>query len=189
MRRRLHEMAHQIGMAEIAKTHFLTLTRTYLDNNNVSRERGSKTDFSIFFILPVSVGALLFFFGVETKKLDQLLAGSAVLTGLLFALLVLMFERIVHTERALPPEAGVDPVTDAWRVLANVSWSILISIGLLTLIFAANLFVENAAPAWLTGIIAAVFLHLALTLLMILRRVFFMAMRIAGYRRLTEPQR
>lgn len=176
-------------MTELAKAHLRTLTSSDVTPDGRPIERPSLGDFITFFVVPAAVGLGLWLGHVTVPSSDPLLAAIAVLTGLLFALLVLMFERIVHERDRDAPAAGNDPLVDAWKVLANVSWAILVSLVLLVVLFGATMFAKHGLPPWLTGVVVGLFAHLALTLVMILKRVFFMAMRIAGYRRLTDAQR
>lgn len=175
-------------MGEVLRAHLETLT-TLRQGENAGDERFSWGALITFAIFPVVIGAVTWLCGVEAPGADAMLAAISILTGLLFALLVLMFERVVDEQRVEAPDSGNDPVVDAWQVLANVSWAILVSLVLLVTLFVATLFYEKAISSWLTAVIATLFLHLILTLLMVLRRVFFMAMRIAGYRRLSELRR
>lgn len=107
------------------------------------------------------------------------MAAVAILTGLLFALIVMVFDQGKKEADRPAQDAGNDSLVDAWQLLANVSWAILASLLLLAAMFGASLFIDGKLPPWLTGLVAGLFLHLILSLLMVLKRVFFMARRIA----------
>ncbi|MGY1719204.1 hypothetical protein ACI8AG_09165 [Blastococcus sp. SYSU DS0552] len=175
-------------MTELTRTHLETLSERAVVDGRPTQRR-SIGDRVTFFLIPAAIGVALWLTGAKAPTAEPLLAAIAVLTGLLFALLVLMFERIVHERERDAPAAGNDPLSDAWQVLANVSWAILMSLVLLSVLFTVTLFTSKALAPWLTGLVAALFAHLVLTLLMILKRVFYTAMRIAGYRRLADAQR
>ncbi|WP_299956729.1 hypothetical protein [uncultured Modestobacter sp.] len=137
-------------------------------------------DLTTFFGIPLSVGAVLWLTGVQAPKPDPLLASISILTGLLFALVVLVFDQVKRERDRPAPEAGNDPLMDAWQLFANVCWAVVASTLLLTVMFTTVLFVDGKLAPWLTALVTTLFLHLMLTLLMVLKRIFFMARRIAG---------
>ncbi|TYP82899.1 hypothetical protein [Blastococcus xanthinilyticus] len=172
-----------------AKIRLTELARAHLDTLSVERhERGQRddrrsvADLALFFLLPLAVGAAVWGTGVSAPDVDPLLASISILTGLLFALIVLVFDRLIQVRAQQPPAVGNDPVVDAWQLLVNISWAILVSLTLLVVLFTTVLLRTDALPPWLTAIVAALGLHLVLTLLMVLKRVFYMAKRIAGHR-------
>jgi hydrogenase-4 membrane subunit HyfE len=189
MLRMLSALTNKITMTQVATTHLRTLTEERVQKDGRVKDVVSPWDLALFGLFPILLGVAVWWWDVKAPDADPLLAATAVLTGLLFALIVLMFERVVHATAEVPPAAGNDPVTDAWQLLANVSWAILVSLIQLTVLFAITLLTSGALAPWLTAVVVALFAHLVLTLLMILKRVFSVAMRIAGYRAFTEHHR
>lgn len=185
----IRALTNKIRVTDLALAHTDTLRVEYRDEHGDLRDRRSWGDLVLFFVVPVLAGVATWWFGVKAPDADPLLAAVAVLTGLLFALIVLVFDRLVLEREKPAPTAGNDPVVDTWQLLANVSWAILASLVLLVVLFTATLFVKTDLPPWLTALVAGLGLHLILTLLMVLKRVFLMAKRIAGYRRLPEYRR
>jgi hypothetical protein len=162
-------------MTEVAKAHLETLSR-----ERAGKREYSAADFVTFFVLPVAVGVALWLAGVRAPKPDPVLSAIAILTGLLFALIVMVFDQVKKEAAHPSPAAGNDPLEDSWQLLANVSWAILVSVLLLGSMYTTVLFTDGDLPPWLTGVVTALFLHLMLTLLMVLKRVFMMARRITG---------
>jgi hypothetical protein len=175
----IRALTSKITMSEVAKSHLETLT-TERDTAEGTVVEYSYGDFVVFFILPAALGTGLALAGVKAPKPDPLLSAIAILTGLLFALIVMVFDQVKRTADVPPPASGNDPLVDAWQLLANVSWAILASVLLLTVMFGTVVFTEGTLAPWLTGVVTGLFAHLILTLLMVLKRVVNMARRIVG---------
>ncbi len=172
-------LTSKIRMTEVVKEHWATLSTERQSPQGLQRST-SAGDVVTFFVLPLALGVTLWLLGVKAPKPDPLLSSISILTGLLFALIVLVFDQVKREASRPSPVAGNDPLIDAWQLLANVSWAIMTSLLLLTVMFSSVLFTDEDLAPWLTGIITGLFLHLMLTLLMVLERVFFMAKRLAG---------
>ena len=179
MRHLIRALTSKITMTELMKAHLETLSSEAQTTEGIE-VRYSVGDFATFVGLPIAVGGALFLGGVEAPKPDPLLSSISILTGLLFALVVLVFDQVKREASRPAPEAGNDPLVDAWQLLTNVCWAILASLLLLTVMFTTVLFTDESLKPWLTGLVACLFLHLILTLLMVLKRVFFMAQRLTG---------
>lgn len=175
----IRTLTSKIRMTELVKAHAETLTTERQTARGVE-VRYSGGDFITFVVVPILVGLGVWLADIEAPKPDPLLAAVSILFGLLFALLILVFDQVKREAERPTPEAGNDPLVDSWQLLTNVSWAILVSTVLLGFMFGATLFTDEKLAAWLTGVVTCLFLHLLLTFLMILKRLFFMARRITG---------
>jgi hypothetical protein len=175
----IRALTSKIRVTDVLRAHWETLSIERQTLQGVQRTT-STGDLVTFFGFPVALGLTLALLGIEAPKPDPLLSSVSILTGLLFALIVMVFDQVKREANRPSPAAGNDPLVDAWQLLANVSWAILASLMLLAFMFGAVLFTDEDLAPWLTGTISGLFLHLVLTLLMVLKRVFLMAKRIAG---------
>ncbi|MDA2893408.1 hypothetical protein PDG61_21010 [Mycolicibacterium sp. BiH015] len=125
-----------------------------------------------FFGVPTVGAAPFFFFHFNLNGIGQILAGTSVFTGLLFGLLGVIFNMGVtlRKEGDKFPNAHNLPVAIA-DLRANITYAIIVGFVLsVTLGIAAGVS-TSAALAWgWTPAIVWLFIHLGLTLLMVLRR-------------------
>jgi len=110
---------------------------------------------------------------VHLQNLGQIFAGVAVFTGLLFGLLALMFNTAITLRKdgqALANAHDLRRLVGDLR--ANITYAAFVDIVLaLILVLAASITPPGKETAWeFTPIVVGLFLHLALTLLVILRR-------------------
>jgi len=110
---------------------------------------------------------------VHLQNLGQIFAGVAVFTGLLFGLLALMFNTAITLRKdgqALASAHDLRQLVGDLR--ANITYAAFVDIVLaLILVLAASITPPGAETAWgFTPVVVGMFLHLALTLLTILRR-------------------
>ncbi|MGI9157991.1 MAG: hypothetical protein ACR2FG_15395 [Marmoricola sp.] len=180
-------ISSKIRVGRIVSTHYGTLSVPHRGDDDAVASRLSWTDLGTFVLFPLAAGAALWIGGVRAPAGDRLIPAVALLTGLLFALLVLMLDRI-RSERAKDaPDVGNDPLVDAWELFANVSYAILVSTTILSILLVTALFSAGPLHPALTGVLAALVAHLLLTMLMIVKRVFQLAVRLAGPRKDRQP--
>ncbi len=134
--------------------------------------------------------------GVRLGETGSLLAAVSVLGGFLFALLILVLQMSADAAaRTEDDDDGPSPrVLRRVRILrevsANVAYSVLVSIITTTCLAIGDFvllpvrsprpgdLVENPKqPAWISAISLFLLVHLALTLLMVLRRTYAIAHR------------
>lgn len=170
---RLLRLPHlgRLGVEELAHDHLVSLS---LEQEDGTR-RTSRADVVVFFVFPVAVGAAAVAFGLRVVGTEALLTGVAILTGLLFGLLVHVLSIGLRLQSD-PRFAATSRVTILVNELrANVSWACAVGLLLTAVLAVAGTFypdpVEGGLAPWFTGVVAALSLHLALTLLMILKRV------------------
>ncbi|QKY80035.1 hypothetical protein SEA_DOGGS_34 [Gordonia phage Doggs] len=126
-----------------------------------------------FFGVPAIIAAPFLIFHVELRGLGQILAGTAVFTGLLFGLLGVVFNTGVtlRKEGEKFPNAHQLPRVVA-DLRSNITYATVVGIVLsMTLVIAAAVGDPKSDVYWLWTIpIVWLFAHLGLTLLMVLRR-------------------
>ncbi len=129
-------------------------------------------DYTAFFGFPTVCGAVAFFLDAEVSKAQNVLAGVAVFTALLFGLFVHVFTlgmRIADDTR-LTESSRLTRMVD--QLQANVGYATLIGLiatGVLTAIIVV--FSEDAVHRALSAPVIALLLHLFMTLLMVLKRM------------------
>lgn len=180
-------ISDKIQVGRVVAAHYRTLSVPYRDENDTVTDRVSWADRGTFILFPVLAGAALGTLGVRAPAGDRLIPAVALLTGLLFALLVLMLDRIRSERGENAPDVGNDPLVDAWELFANVSYAILVSTSILSILLVTALFTTGSLPPVLTGVLTALVAHLLLTMLMIVKRVFQLATRVAGPRKDRQP--
>lgn len=128
-----------------------------------------------FFVGPLCAGTFVALIGIHLKTLDPLLTGVSILTGLLFGLLIHVLSlglAIAHDDR-ITLENPVIRLSEQLR--ANVAWACGVGLLLVSVLTAAASLMESDPtrpyPAWLTGVVLAISLHLVGTLLMVMKRV------------------
>lgn len=161
----------RLGLRDMVHDHVDTWVETGLDE----REHPSSSDWILFVAVPVTGGLAALIAGVRLYSLDAVLAGGAILTGLLFGLLVHVL--------ALGLQLSGDPkvirgsrlarLVDQLR--ANITWACLVGLvlsAISTAVASATRRLDDVGTApWVSAIVIALALHLGMTLLMILKRV------------------
>ena len=148
---------------------------TWVETGRNEQERTSVSDWIVFVGVPLSAGIVAALLGVRLYSLDPILAGAAIMTGLLFGLLV-------HVLSLGLQLAGDPKVTRGSRLArlvdelrANITWACVVGLALsaiTTVVWAASKDLDQVGTnPWVSGAIVALILHLGLTLLMILKRV------------------
>lgn len=138
-------------------------------------------DVGIFVALPIALGAAVLWAQPKVYNAGSGIAGVSVLTGLLFALLVNVFNLAVKMRRdeGLTPESLILGTVD--ELLANVGWSVLVGLALVVTLACG---VSTQQPnhelgRWWVAVIVVMFAHLLVTVLMALSRIFSAHAQIA----------
>ncbi|WP_167502235.1 hypothetical protein [Streptomyces malaysiensis] len=171
-------MSAKWSVLSIAREHFGTY-------KNARTEKPMFTDYLVFIGVPLltAVTAAILAHAGKFKLLDvaRLTGGIGVFTGLLFGLLTNTFTLSLRVRR----DEGLDPkhviVKQVRELFVNLGWSVIIGCTLVTLIVTAG--ATHAAnkplgPTW-TGLLVFLFLHLMLTILMALKRLWYAHENIA----------
>jgi hypothetical protein len=130
-------------------------------------------DYLAFFVLPIALGIVAFVFGFRFKTVDGILAGVAILTALLFALVIHVFTlglRITDDPR-IGTSSRTARLID--QLQANVQYSVLTGIAATVVLILAS--GTTDAGHWvgkiLTAIIVVLLAHLIMTMFMTLKRM------------------
>jgi len=159
-------MFNKVNVLDIVKNHLGTLIDDSTGNPR-------PLDFVLFFIFPLSIAtALTFYFKV---KIDGNLAGLlatvlSIVTGLLFNLLVLIFDISGRNKEVFKKKERVSNFLE--QIYINISFSILIAIlaVILVILRSFNIWPAIGADILSFGVYFLVSLFL-LTLLMVLKRI------------------
>lgn len=125
-----------------------------------------------FFITPTACAAPFVFWRLELSNIGQVLAGTSIFTGLLFGLLGVIFNMGVtlRKEGEKFPNAHNLPIAIA-DLRANITYAIAVGFALSSILGVAAAVTSGTALAWgWTPAVVWLFVHLGLTLLMVLRR-------------------
>ena len=163
-------MSEKWDVRDIAKAHF----GTYVDANTQKRRR---LDYAAFILFPLGVGtlaSLLRHYGhFGLSDVSKFIGGVGIFTGLLFGLLTNVFTLSLRLQR--DDELSEEKTTKYVKELfSNVSWAVLVGLLLIVLLVTCSSVSDPNKPvhwAWV-GILVAVFLHLILTVLMSLKRLW-----------------
>ncbi|MET9056739.1 hypothetical protein ABZX99_02830 [Streptomyces antibioticus] len=166
------------SVAKIAVAHF----KTYWD---ASKDRPMASDYATFIGVPA---ALAIFAAVMThmghfhvRDVSKLIGGMGVFTGLLFGLLTNVFTLSLRVRRdeGLDPEHAV--VKQVRELFYNVSWAVVVGCTLITMLIlaAATHSTTSALGSIWTGVLTFLVLHLMLTILMALKRLWFAHDKVA----------
>lgn len=148
-------------------------TRTLVDS---STRRVVVGDVVTLFGLPLAIGGLSLWLGWTMGGVGELLGGMAILTGLLFGLVVWTFQLRMTAGANPAQQSSVTSFLD--ELFANVLYSVLVGILTVALIVAETSFqvdpsgvADPRAGQWWTAVLLVVISHFLLTLAMCLKRV------------------
>ncbi len=186
-------MLRKVDVRDIILAHY----RTLYDNR---LGRASKTkDVFLFAVFPAFLALVVTITGVRLGESGALLGAVSILSGFLFALLILVLQMSADAAARTEEDHGPSPrilrrVKVLREVSANVAYSVLVSvltiaglvIGDFLLIPAraarpGDLVKAPEQPAWISGVSVFLLAHLALTLLMVLRRTYAIVQRELDY--------
>ncbi|NEA42334.1 hypothetical protein [Streptomyces sp. SID11385] len=172
-------MGAKWSIAAIAQAHFATY-------RNARTGKQSFVDYITFVGIPFSAATITAVVTAQGNfalvEVTRLLGGIGVFTGLLFGLLTNTFTLSLRVRRdeGLPPDHKMVKQVD--ELFANLAWSVVIGCLLVTAIVAAGATHSPAdalEPPW-TWMMVFLFLHLMLTVLMALKRLWFAHQDIAS---------
>ena len=160
----------RLGITYLIKDHLETLYE--IDVNGDKRLNWS--DIFVFYGAPFIAAALGAYFRLKIHGLAEIIGGMAILTGLLFGLLVHVFSLglRLRDDPRYTSSSNVSILIDELR--ANVSYSCGIALLLTAILMIAAALSKNAAQGlnFVTSAISiGLFANLALTLLMVINRV------------------
>ena len=138
--------------------------------------RVSRRDLAFFYGVPilVSIAYLIFAWGV--RGLDNLLAALSIMTGLLFNLLVLLFDTAVRTrDRDAIGKQDPERVAHRYELIhelqANITYTLGVGLFTAVLLGAFSLAgIENAKRPW-SALVVVFLAHFVLLLGMLLKRL------------------
>jgi hypothetical protein len=175
VRRRLRGLLVKVDVSPIVVDHFATL-------RDHARGRLSVGDWLLLVGGPAIGGGVVWGFEVRVAHPATVAGAVGVFAGLLFALLVLAFDMAVRAASTARTSGATADTRARAQVIgelgANVAYCVLVTLALSGLLVgvalaypAADAGGATVAPP-LSALISAVGLHLALTLLMVLKRVY-----------------
>ncbi|MDG4861146.1 hypothetical protein P8605_23725 [Streptomyces sp. T-3] len=154
-----------IDLIPIIKDHFNTL-RSHSTNKVLWGE------VVFFYGLPVAVGVGGSILGWEIGGVGNILAAFAILAGLLFNLLVLLFDVAAKAAQGV---GGVSlqnvRLKLAKHLQANVTYALLVALVSASILGVASGMGLDKINRWASGILLILLAHFTLTLLMIMRRI------------------
>ncbi|MGV9313422.1 hypothetical protein ACWDR0_14680 [Streptomyces sp. NPDC003691] len=153
-----------IDLIPIFKDHYRTL-RSHSDN------RILWGDISFFIGVPAVLGIIGVCLNWNVRGVGNILAAFAILAGLLFNLLVLLFEVATKAVEAGGNNSQNIRLKLARHLQANVTYALLIALTVAGTLGVASGMGMEKVNRWLSGILIILLAHFALTLLMILRRM------------------
>lgn len=162
-------VGRHLGLRTVLEDHVETWSLRVGDARKADRRRMALW----YYGLPTLAAAPLFWWSVEIQGVGPLLSGVAVFTGLLFGMLVLVFNTGITLRK---DGSSLTSAHDVKRIIAdlraNITYAAVTAFALaLTLVVAAALTPAAEALAWGWGPpVTWLFLHLGLTLMTILGR-------------------
>jgi hypothetical protein len=134
-------------------------------------DRYSKRYIAIFLAVPlISGGVLSYFFCLSKDLINILVASLSIFAALLFNLLLLVYS-IVEKAKAKEPFAELK-TRFLKEIYADISFSILVSVSTVSLLFAAFFVTDKRSPLIIFSFcIYSLTLNFILTLFMILQRI------------------
>jgi cellobiose-specific phosphotransferase system component IIC len=171
-------MSAKWSVTSIARAHFATYTDARTGKPLVA-------DYLAFLGAPAAVALAASTMATMGKfqliDVARLLGGIGVFTGLLFGLLTNTFTVSLRVRR----DEGLDPehpvVKQVAELFANLGWAVVVGCLLVSLIVTAGATHPTEValgPGW-TGILVFLFLHLMMTVLMALKRLWHAHQKIA----------
>jgi hypothetical protein len=160
----------QLGLKAIVKDNYETWT--VRSGDGARRDR--RTAFLWYYVAPAAPALIMVFWRLQLQSIGQILAGVAVFTGLLFGLLVLMFNTGVTLRKdgsAITNAHGLRDLIGDLR--ANTTYAAVVAMALAVVLVVAAIAVDSdgRAPWGFTPVTTYLFGHLGLMLLTILKRL------------------
>jgi len=157
------------------------LIKAQIESFKGYRWQATLRDVGTFVGLPIILGAAVLWGQPKVYNAGSGITGVSVLTGLLFALLVNVFNLAVRMRRdeGLRPGSVILRTVD--ELLANVGWAVLVGLALVVALACGVSTQEPDHPLgrWWVAVIVAMFAHLLVSVLMALSRIFSAYAQIA----------
>ncbi|MCX5267533.1 hypothetical protein [Streptomyces sp. NBC_00199] len=153
-----------IDLIPIVKDHFQTL-RSHADNRILWGE------IAFFVGAPILLGGAGIYLDWKLRGVDNILAAFAILAGLLFNLLVLLFDVATKAVSAGGSNAQNVRLKLAKHLQANVTYALLVALLAAGILGVASGMGMEKVNRWLTGVLIVLLAHFTLTLLMVMRRI------------------
>ncbi|MGN2361363.1 hypothetical protein [Streptomyces luridiscabiei] len=153
-----------IDLVPIVKDHFNTL-RSHSTNKIMW------TEVVFFYGTPLLVGSLGVILSWKVAGVGNILAAFAILAGLLFNLLVLLFDVAAKAAQAGGLTDQNVRLKLARQLQSNVTYALLIALTSAGILGVASGMGMEQVNRWLSGILLVFLAHFTLTLLMIMRRI------------------
>ncbi|MGW7682147.1 hypothetical protein ACWGID_15490 [Kribbella sp. NPDC054772] len=163
-------MTSKLSLMPVVTEHYRTLT-------DVRTGKPRRRDFATALGIPAVLGVLCCAFGLRMPSAGDLIQGVSILTGLLFALVIFVFQlRIqVGADREQVRREHVLALLD--ELFSNVLYAVVAGLGTTVIALAAGISTTpdadgNSPPLdrWWTAAIVASSAHLVLTIAMCLKR-------------------
>lgn len=165
-------MSAKWSITEIARAHFATYVHARTGKRLAA-------DYLAFVGTPAAVAifasAMATTGRFQLVDVSRLLGGIGVFTGLLFGLLTNVFSLSLRVRRDEGLDSQHPVVRQVRELFANLGWSVIIGCILVSLIVVAGAThpaKSPLSPPW-TGVLVFLFLHLMLTVLMALKRLWY----------------
>ncbi|MFR9794627.1 hypothetical protein ACL02U_01755 [Streptomyces sp. MS06] len=154
-----------IDLIPIVEDHFNTL-RSHSTNRIMWGE------VILFYGVPIALGGVGVALHWKIGGVDNILAAFAILTGLLFNLLVLLFDVAAKAAQGV---GGTGPqnvrLKLAKHLQSNVTYSLLVALIATSILGVLAGMDVDKADRWISGVLLILLSHFTLNLLMIMRRI------------------
>lgn len=160
----IRRLPSKIALGEIVKAHWATL-------RDESTRDFSDEDFFVFYVVPLLFVTFQAIFSLNIRGLGTVLTAMALLVGLLFNLLVLVFDLTAKMDRSQLIDSTDDQVRLLKETQANTSYALLLGLFVVSLMGGAALSGTETLPLWASCILGGLIVHFVLTLMMVLRRI------------------
>lgn len=160
----------RLGVGSIIKDHLATLYELDQDDER----KLSWSDVGIFFATPTLIATAIFWWDIKIRGIAEIIGGMAILTALLFGLLVHVFTLGLHLadNPRFTRSSDVTILIDELR--ANVAYACAVSLLLTTILVCTAALAKNTSNGVnlaISTLCAWLFMHLTLTLMMVINRV------------------
>lgn len=153
-------MFKKINISQIVKNHFATL-------QNANTKKADWDDYFTFLIIPILLSAILIYFKIylETDAINIIISSLSILVGLLFNVVVLIFD-IIKRDKSNDIKNTV-----LRQILSNIAFTILLSI--VSILMTLFTFTDDGTiKAIFNAIVYFLLTNFIMTVLMILKRMF-----------------
>lgn len=130
-----------------------------------------KSDLALFYGLPLLLGIAVWGLGVDIRRTDGLLTAFSILVGLLFNLLVLIFDIALKLRREQATSTRDELVVLIRQTQANTTYALVLGLAIVTALGVLAATGGEELCHRRGGLLAAAMVHFLLTLLMVVKRV------------------